>query len=1117
MINLLRIMAITVLIGLTSSLPAIPAAAIEPAFVDEARTQLLDSVGELADPTQAGKMVVYGQDAFVVANFSGADESDPLIAAATWGAGRVVALGDHQFLNMNNYGSPPGATDLTSSGRFYLNGIEWLGQSDQRDLKIVVARSQAKAWLEAQGFTNVVQTNSWVDELDDADLLVGWLGSNVSDADLATVSNFVRGGGGLFIADYGAGYQWWWGGDITASPGNRLLRAVGIGFSSGYGGGLTPTPASRHFASEDILAVLATPSDYTETEQRILGEMTRRLLQVLEDDDVLRTQVELALEARSDGLNPTPSTPVTDPVDKATLTYLSNELATMPVDELVKHPLAETLYGIVPDDAPRTSAVVSIDTDRPRWQPTGLYAAPGETVTVTVPPSWLDRGYRIRINAHTDDISPRSSWERPPVVHRAFPITAETTVVGNAFGGLIFIDFGRTPPVEGQMDVSVDGAIEAPFFVLGRDTNVEWNASLRSRPAPFAILVSPSFMISLPKHQVESANLTDPERLMSWWDEVVQAQDDLTGQVRTSAELANIDVQISFGAAHSGYPYQAYERHWGNMADLDRLLTRGSWGDFHELGHNHQRRWWTFAGDGEVSVNIMSNLSMERFASAPVGGWSWSVSPEVVLSRAKHDVAEGGTYSSKSSRWSFWFQLADGFGWDAYRNVFHGYEADAAAGRPLPTTDAEEKDQWLIRFSREVGYDLSPFMVDIWGLQVSDAARQAVSDLPGWKPLWTTTTPQAYETRSLATTEIRFDEEIHAMGPVTVAATGAAGTLTRTSDVSWSYDPAPGLAPTDQFSIVVSTDAGNQVEIPVTVTNLGLPAPTPEPTTEPTVGSTVEPTTEPTVEPTVEPTPEPTVEPTTEPAAEVAQCQGRPVTIDMRRNGGNGQGTAGDDVILGTNGGDVIHGGEGDDVICAGPGDDRVDGGPGDDRIEGHDGHDELTGGPGHDVLRGNAGTDLITGDAGNDRVLGGIDYDELDGGDGDDFIGGFGGDDEIRGGAGDDTIFGGFGSDEIWGGSGHDVIRGLVGDDVIQGGDGDDELHGDRGNDLLLGGSGNDVLAGGNANDELMGGPGDDDLSGGRADDALSGGPGVDRCSGNKETTADFADEDCEFTFGLP
>ncbi len=42
------------------------------------------------------------------------------------------------------------------------------------------------------------------------------------------------------------------------------------------------------------------------------------------------------------------------------------------------------------------------------------------------------------------------------------------------------------------------------------------------------------------------------------------------------------------------------------MVDLATLLSKGEWGLFHELGHNHQSAAWTFDGTGEVTVNLFS-------------------------------------------------------------------------------------------------------------------------------------------------------------------------------------------------------------------------------------------------------------------------------------------------------------------------------------------------------------------------------------------------------------------------------------------------------------------------------------------------------------------------------
>jgi len=42
----------------------------------------------------------------------------------------------------------------------------------------------------------------------------------------------------------------------------------------------------------------------------------------------------------------------------------------------------------------------------------------------------------------------------------------------------------------------------------------------------------------------------------------------------------------------------------------------GVWGLFHELGHNHQSADWTFAGAGEVTVNLFTLYIFDKVCGA---------------------------------------------------------------------------------------------------------------------------------------------------------------------------------------------------------------------------------------------------------------------------------------------------------------------------------------------------------------------------------------------------------------------------------------------------------------------------------------------------------------------
>ncbi len=700
---------------------------------EEAREVILEEVSSIHGGVQPGKMTVLGPAAAAIAHYPDLKDG-PIIAAAVFGKGRIIAVPDHQLLEY------AGQAD----GRVFLqNGLEWLSGPDGEDKVILCTQKKLLKHLHQLGFKNARFSRNPSEELSEADVVAGWLGNKLPSEDAERIRRFVQEGGALFIAEYGIGYNWWWKRPIHEAPGNLVLQGTGIAFADGYvrdNDLIELQPAiNRPLSVDDLVKLIAHDhrhgKEVTEEACALIGGLSS----TRSSGSGIAARLDESMAGRLQKINPTPETPVSNPLEKALLLREGIRLSNTPPEATPAHRTAQAVYGSIPKSAKRFNGRVSINTDCSRWLATGLYAQPGEVVRITFPPELVGKGYQVRVNAHTDNISPRNKWERPPLVHRSFPISQATVAVANAFGGSIFIDVGDEVPNLGDVKISVKGAIKQPHFVLGRHTNRDWVSRFKKEPAPYAVLEGKNIIICMPSRDLDE--LTRPEELMKWWDRVVLLQDELSAQtpLRKHPELMNIDVQIGYGAAHAGYPYQAYDKHWGNPADLERLMKNGSWGDFHELGHNHQRsHWWTFSGDGEVTVNIFSAYVLSQTAPASTVGWAWTLSREESLKRAKACWAAGRTYFEEpavANRLSFYMLLAHEFGWDAFRRVFASYEADAASQPDaLPENNDQDKiDQWCIRFSQAVDRNIAPYMRDQWGIPVSEEARLVVADLPEWK------------------------------------------------------------------------------------------------------------------------------------------------------------------------------------------------------------------------------------------------------------------------------------------------------------------------------------------------------------------------------------------------
>ena len=196
----------------------------------------------------------------------------------------------------------------------------------------------------------------------------------------------------------------------------------------------------------------------------------------------------------------------------------------------------------------------------------------------------------------------------------------------------------------------------------------------------------------------------------------------------------------------------------------------------------------------------------------------------------------------------------------------------------------------------------------------------------------------------------------------------------------------------------------------------------------------------------------------------LGKCAGLDATIFI--NGG-GNGTAGNDVIVGSTLADTVNGGAGNDTICTLSGNDT---------IRGQAGNDRQFAGIGNDIMQEDAapnGRDILFGDRGADTVLynqrtTAINADLTNNTNDDGAAGEFDvitAAEAIQGGRGNDTMKGNAERESLRGNGGNDTLSGGGGDDVLHGGPGSDSLFGEAGMDILT------LLDNVNANDTGNGG----------------------------------------------
>ena len=254
------------------------------------------------------------------------------------------------------------------------------------------------------------------------------------------------------------------------------------------------------------------------------------------------------------------------------------------------------------------------------WMSTGLYAAPGETVTVTVTGATTAdmADVYVQLGVHTDVLYPDSGnvmldgvFRRNPAITMTIKLEPGVNQVRTPYGGPIVLRSDRS--YNKMLAVTIANAVQAPYFVRGVTTESEWLAR-RTLDVPFAEIESNGLVIHAPSSDIRTRTYAEMVEMTTHYDAVVTKINELAG-LSPTAPLPHTapqgkqriaeDIQISGGWGHSGFPVMVYTA-WSLLDPADVSRRADGWGVWHEIGHNYQMGAWADVMGGEVSVNWWS-------------------------------------------------------------------------------------------------------------------------------------------------------------------------------------------------------------------------------------------------------------------------------------------------------------------------------------------------------------------------------------------------------------------------------------------------------------------------------------------------------------------------------
>ncbi|XP_072546825.1 TRPM8 channel-associated factor homolog [Salminus brasiliensis] len=672
------------------------------------------------------EVLVHGPLAFSIGS---TPDGKTFFAGTYYGQGRVIVASHESYL---------GRKTLST---FMTNAVHWLNKRPNGVIGVLPKLEDAYSLLSKSGLQ--CQLTGFKEDLS------VFVCTSYNDAQSKEIQEFVAAGGGLLIG----GHAWWWshcnpGCNVkTECPGNRILDKMGLCLSEKTvtaGKYKAPEVKQHGFTStrlyhfQDLLQHFAGHvlrgqrlGDYEQQFLKKLGnDCVSYLRMQAHDCNMYKSVVELLTELFKKTGFPkvSPQCPVASPKDHLLL-QVGTELF-----RLCEPPEAPLLHSIV--DAPNLPSVsnarvwISTSTsDKEEWMSTGLYLCPGMKTKMTVPRTIIGKGWQVQIGCQTDDLSNAKELNRAPIVYVRFPLEKESLQVWNIWGGLIYLIAPPRSTVQ-DIEVSIQTAVQAPYYKSGQTSVSDWVAEIRKAPAPWAELEFENIIMALPSEVIR--HLDCPDKVAALWDSIMRSIADLAAKPAKfpRKERFVADVQISCGYMHSGYPIMM---HTVSAPDLVNPYVSGKsdfWGPIHELGHNQQCSNWEFPPHTtECTCNLWSVYVHEVVLGVNRANAHEQMTPQRRLRRIKRYIKSGRHLQD----WEVWtaletyMQLQEQFGWDAFKKVFSSYHDM----NDVPKNNNGKMNKYAEMFSKVVRMNLTSFF-KAWGWPIQPSTEEKLRSLPDW-------------------------------------------------------------------------------------------------------------------------------------------------------------------------------------------------------------------------------------------------------------------------------------------------------------------------------------------------------------------------------------------------
>jgi len=311
-------------------------------------------------------------------------------------------------------------------------------------------------------------------------------------------------------------------------------------------------------------------------------------------------------------------------------------------------------------------------------RPTGLYAGPGDIVTLTIPQRLVGK---IKAFIGHNEYS------------LTFPLNKRINQIASPWGGHIIIFLENTTATKGEFQITIGNALRAPSFVYGQDTNEDWNNEIKKFSPKWASLRIPG-QLDVYIQILKIKDITDMEGTLAKWKNTMDLLEELIGLPPNSqpgAEVLNFKPGIG-GGYHVGVCKTGTAFVGDNLYTEEKNMDSDYYDDFiygtgtnplilHEFGHGFCYRdlpdmgaQWTAETvrsyiEFKKGVNHAEPLDMDFYLLSRMVGFAlYSNGKSCGTTFKKIPIIEQSDYD-RCERWLNYIPIKE-FGWDTLKQVF---------------------------------------------------------------------------------------------------------------------------------------------------------------------------------------------------------------------------------------------------------------------------------------------------------------------------------------------------------------------------------------------------------------------------------------------------------------